>query len=164
MTIAHLQLEAYRLGALSVQFNEAWLDEKRRAEDEIYDVLPSAEIREFEDKGRYLVRLSVRCEPKSDTEGVVRFNLLDATAWGIFALADDTPQEQRDILINLNTVSILHGILRGIVIGVTGSCFGGQFILPAINYKEAFAAGLEPCAEDEERNSETAEETGTTTV
>jgi hypothetical protein len=31
---------------------------------------------------------------------------------------------------------MLHGILRGLIIGATGGCVGGPFLLPTVNYVE----------------------------
>jgi len=162
--LADLQLENYRLSTLAVRFNDEWIAADEPAEREQYDVAPDAEILVSENEPEYLVRLSVTCEPSPDIEGLCRFSLIEATVWGIFSLSDETPEQQRDVLIGYNTISILHGITRGLIISATGGCVGGPFILPAINYKDLFDAKAEDSPEDEQRDAETANEGAGSTV
>jgi len=159
-----LQLENYRLSTLAVRFNDEWIAADEPAEREQYDVAPDAEILVSENEPEYLVRLSVTCEPSPDIEGLCRFSLIEATVWGIFSLSDETPEQQRDVLIGYNTISILHGITRGLIISATGGCVGGPFILPAINYNELIEAQAQVEPDDKEEQAETSEEAANSTA
>lgn len=134
MTAADLQLRSYRLGSLSVEFNDAWLQEDARAVEETYVVEPDVGFYATDDEEQHLVRLSIRCRPAEDLDGVCRYRLIAVTVWGIFTVPGDIPEEQRNTLLGYNTVSILHGIIRGLLISVTGGCIDGPFLLPAVNY------------------------------
>lgn len=137
MSLAHLQLESYRLSSLTIRFNDEWLEAgEDAAADEHYLLAPDVDMSEIGEDGRYLVKLTVQCEPAPEVEGVCRFDRIEATVWGIFALSEDTPEDQRGSLIAWNTVTILHGIIRGLIISATGGCVGGPFLLPAVNYVE----------------------------
>lgn len=140
MTAADLQLSSYRLGSLRVEFNDAWLQEDARAVEETYVVEPDVGFYATDDDEEHLVRLSISCRPLEDLDGVCRYRIIDVTVWGIFTVSDDLSDEQRDTLLGYNTVSILHGIIRGLLISVTGGCIDGPFLLPAVNYLEHLRA------------------------
>ncbi len=148
MTAADLQLRSYRLGSLSVEFNDAWLQEDARAVVETYVVEPDVGFYATDDDEQHLVRLSISCRPEEDLDGVCSYRLIDVTVWGIFTVSGDISDQQRDTLLGYNTVSILHGIIRGLLISVTGGCIGGPFLLPAVNYLEHLRAVFAGAPED----------------
>jgi len=162
MSLAKLQLEQYRLGSLTVQFNDDWLglDEEQAAEEQ-YDCVPDFDVFEATD-GNFLVHLSVECAPPAESRDRCRFTSVAATVWGVFSLAEGTAEEEGQRLIVHNGVAMLHGIARGLLIGTTGGCVGGPFILPAINYVELFRRKAEELEEAcaEEIEAEDAEEGG----
>ncbi len=61
---------------------------------------------------------------------------LKVTITGFFEFPEDSEDESRDALIRLNGVSILYGILRGVVATVSGLQPGGKITLPAIMPQE----------------------------
>ncbi len=160
MSLAKLQLERYRLGSLSIQFNDAWLAlDAEQAADEQYDCVPDFDVFEATEDN-FLVHLSLECAPPAGSRDRCRFTSVAATVWGIFSLAEGTAEEEGQRLVMHNGVAILHGIVRGLLVSATGGCVGGPFILPAINYVELFrrkAEELEEASAEEEKAEDTEE-------
>ena len=138
MSLAKLQLERYRLSQLAIDFNNDWLALGENAPDtEEYKVGFDFDAYDGPD-GTRMIRLSFTCEPPEDAETIQRFNHISATVWGIFALADELAEDVKNDMLVMNGTAILHGIMRGTLISVTGACANGPYILPTINYAEMF--------------------------
>ena len=135
--ISPLRLEAYRLSDLVIAFNDEWfLGESTKADPaDAYEVDADFDLYEMEDAGSYLHSLSVECIPRAG-DVPRRFNRVSIVLWGSFSFDPDADQDLRDQLIPHNCIAILHGIARGLVSSATGSCAGGPFLLPIVNYME----------------------------
>ncbi|MGI5818543.1 MAG: hypothetical protein ACOX9R_10665 [Armatimonadota bacterium] len=158
--ISNLQLEAFRLQDVLVRFNESWLQlEPEEQGDERYDVTPDFDIYEHADGAQLLVRLSVDCVGV-EVDATPRFRQVSIVVWGRFICSDDVSDEVRASLEQYNTVAILHGIARGMLVQVTGGAVGGPFLLPSLNYKaiverktaEAEGPGKDGDQQDQERD------------
>jgi len=138
MSIAKLQLERYRLSQLAVDFNDDWLALGEEAPDiEEYEVGFDFDVYDGPE-GKQLIRLSFTCAASGDAEEAQRFKHIAATVWGIFSLADDLAEDVKSDMLVMNGTAILHGIMRGTLISVTGACAGDPYIMPTINYVEMF--------------------------
>ena len=143
MSLACLQLEKYRLSSLHVDFNDGWLQQSDESRTESYGCIPEFETFESEQPNRYLMRLSLVCDP-SEPDGIEsRFSRVQVSLWGMFCLDKQASDDEKRQLLPLNAVAMLHGIARGLLISATGGCVGGPFILPAINYIEDLQARTE---------------------
>ena len=138
---ARLQLEEFRLQGLHIEFNEDWFTREAIGSDrmEDYAVDPHVEILRRADEDtengteQLMVRLSIHCEPV-DEQRLTRFKLIQTEVWGIFSIAEDTPEEHVEQFRLWNSVAILHGVARGQIMQATGTCYEGPFILPSLNY------------------------------
>lgn len=136
MTKADLSLERFRLQRLVVEFNEAYLaPDAERAEDaEAYRAEADFDLWEPQTQGDCMTMLRVDCYPEAERP-TARFKHVGVTVWGIFSCSPDVDADRRNQLMQYNTVAILHGIARGIIASATGSCPGGPFLLPVVNYR-----------------------------
>jgi preprotein translocase subunit SecB len=55
---------------------------------------------------------------------------------GLFSFFKETEENTIAKMINLNGLSILYGVARGVVAQTTANCIHGKFILPSINFVE----------------------------
>jgi len=135
--ISSTQLRDFRLADLHVEFNDEWLwtpEEEHCPES--YDVDPDFGVHSSPHDEDVLIRLSLTCLPVASAPGACRFGQVAATVWGVLHFADDVDDAERERRVFLNGPVILHGLLRGVVASATGSCAGGPFILPTVNYVE----------------------------
>ena len=132
-----MRLEAYRLADLVIAFNGEWLrGEPAKADPpDAYEVDADFDLYETEDVGSHLHSLSLECIPRAG-DVPRRFNRVSIVLWGVFSFDPDADQDLQDQLIPYNSIPILHGIARGLVSSATGSCPGGPFLLPIVNYVE----------------------------
>lgn len=131
------QLHSFRLADLRVEFNDEWLwtpDDDHCPEE--YEVRPDFEVFGSLAEGDALIRLSVTCAPAAESAGACRFRVVAATVWGILRFADEVGSGERERRVFLNGPVMLHGLLRGVLAAATGSCAGGPFVLPTVNYVE----------------------------
>jgi preprotein translocase subunit SecB len=137
MPSSDLQLERFRLQRLEIEFNEAFLSAESGDEEqeETYRADTDFEWWEPERGGDCMTMLRVDCYPQSERP-TPRFLHVGVALWGVFSCSPDLEEHQKDRLLRFNTVAILHGIARGVIAGATGSCPGGPFLLPVVNYAE----------------------------
>jgi hypothetical protein len=138
------QLHDVRLSDLTIRFNDEWLwtDEAERCE-EAYDVEPSFDVFPAEDETAALIRLSLTCVPDEDVAGRCRFDEVSGTIWCIMRFETEMTSDERARRAYVNGPVILHGLLRGIMASATGTCVGGPFLLPVVNYVEVMARRME---------------------
>ncbi len=149
--IAHVQLEHYRLQRLIIEFNEQWLDLEIQEPEttEAYILTPGFDVYESGGPDSFGVMLSIDCAPARNHQPA-RFDCIAVTVWGIFALSEEAPEEHKTQLSWYNPIAMLHGIARGTILHATGTCVGGPFVLPAINYIELIREKLEEATADRE--------------
>jgi hypothetical protein len=158
------QLRNFRLADLHVEFNDEWLwtPEEGHCPEE-YDVSPKFEVFSSPHEGDVLIKLSLVCAPAAGAAGACRFRTVAATVWGILGFTDEVEREERERRVFLNGPVMLHGLLRGILASATGSCAGGPFVLPTVNYVEVLrrqaAQPQLPCS-DETDDGETGPRAG----
>ena len=148
---ADLSLERFRLQRLVVEFNEAYLaPDAERAEDvEAYHTDADFDLWEPQTEGDCMTMLCVDCYPEAETP-TPRFKHVGVTVWGIFSCSPHVDQDQKNQLMQYNTVAILHGIARGLIASATGSCPGGPFLLPVVNYREVIERKLRESVTEQE--------------
>ena len=132
-----LQLKAYRLQKLVIEFNDQWLSTEDSEPDspDAYRLEADFDLYEGREPDTYLTMLLIECRPKAaDTPR--RFNEVSIITWGIFSLDPNTDEDLKNRLIPYNCLAILHGIARGVLTSATGACGGGPFLLPVLNYVE----------------------------
>ncbi|MEA3402219.1 MAG: hypothetical protein U9R79_13360 [Armatimonadota bacterium] len=139
MTIlSSTQLHSFRLSDLRVDYNDNWIwAEESARRGEAYDVAPDYEVF-WSDEGDALVMLTVKCVASKEAKGACRFREVSATGWGILSFGDEVEEDERERRAYINGPAMLHGMLRGVINSATGSCVGGPFILPTVNYLEVF--------------------------
>jgi hypothetical protein len=163
MANADLTLTMFRLQRLAVEFNDDWLsvdDEDERCV-ESYRANADFDLWEAKDEKGCMTKLQVDCYPESGTV-ITRFSHIGITLYGIFSLDPKASDEIKDQLTQYNSVAILHGIARGVVVSATGSCPGGPFLLPVLNYQEIIETKIaqqnasleEGCGGDEEEGGQ----------
>ncbi len=137
MSDSEMSLELFRLQRLEIEFNDDSLsagedDERCR---EAYTAEADFDLWERAEGAKCVTKLRVDCYPESP-EVVTRFSKVSITLFGIFSFSAETTEEMKSQLARYNSVAILHGIARGVVVSATGSCPGGPFLLPVLNYHE----------------------------
>jgi preprotein translocase subunit SecB len=80
------------------------------------------------EKGKY--RLAFQMTAKSATSAPVGYEI-DCSIVGIFKIQDGVDPKKVPFLVRVNGCTMLYGILRGQLAGITGSFPGGKFTLPA---------------------------------
>ena len=138
-----MQLERFRLQRLVVEFNEAFLsaESSDEREDGTYRADADFDWWKPERKGDSMIMLRVDCYPEAQTP-TPRFLHVGVALWGVFSCSPELAADQKDRLLRFNTVAILHGIARGIIASASGSCPGGPFLLPVVNYAEVIERKL----------------------
>jgi len=83
------------------------------------------------DPHRYRLTFRFDCHEATEDKTEVG-NAVKAEISGFFRFPKSTDKKRMDLLIRLNGVSILYGILRGIVANATGVFPNGKFLLPTL--------------------------------
>ena len=131
-----LLLKRFRLQRLAIEFNDAWLGSDKRAAEEGYESDADFDLWRSQTKpDSCMVMLRVDCRAPAEA-AETRFLHAGITLWGVFATEPSLGETVKHQLSEYNTVAILHGIARGVIVSATGSCPGGPFLLPVINYQE----------------------------
>lgn len=109
--------------------NVAWHDPREATTVEVgnmfdYDVFRSG-------KRKNMFRLVFRFGQSSLTPVPVGYEL-DCEIVGYFSFPEDTPEESMQMLIRYNGCTILYGILRGQIAGITGSFPHDKLVLPTV--------------------------------
>lgn len=151
MASAPLQLELYRLEKVVAEFDDRWfaVDEAEAEETPEYVVNSDYDLYSHDEReDAYMVRLVVECKPPE--ERILRFKQISVAVWGIFTVSEDVEEDVVARLVPCNCLAILHGTARGIVLNATGSCPGGPFLLPTVNYIEIVQQKAEERADSED--------------
>ncbi len=123
------QLEEYLLTRLHLDFNPPPKDEVRINQvKSAFDYSLGVHSKEVR---RYRFDLHVKCYEADEEEIKVGYEV-EAAITGFFSLDEEVPKEKMEVLVRLNSFSILYGMLRGIVATASGSFPGGKFLLPAV--------------------------------
>lgn len=88
-----------------------------------------------EEAHRYRLIFRVGCK-EAAKDGTEVGNSVQAEIVGLFSFNPSDSKDKMDTLIRINGVSILYGILRGIVATTTGAFPGGKFLLPTVMPQE----------------------------
>jgi len=125
-----LKLEDFQL----VQLDVKWQDEEDfEGEESVpsdaefsisYDVL-----RQKEDSRRFALNMRVQSGP--DGPGKAGYTIV-AVMEGFFSFPESVAEDDMQMLVRINGLTILYGILRGQLSMITGVFSGGEFVLPAI--------------------------------
>lgn len=106
------------------------------------------------DANRYRLTLEVTCH-EATAAGKKTGNAVEVEITGFFSFPDGTDRKKMNLLVRVNGVSILYGILRGIVANNTGTFPHGKFLLPTVmpqdivkQIEEEKAAQRKPKAEE----------------
>jgi preprotein translocase subunit SecB len=123
------QLEDYVLTRLHLDFippqeDEVQINQARSAFDYSVGV-------HQKEKHRYRLEFRVKCH-EADSKGNKVGYELETEIVGFFSFNESDPKEKMEMLVRLNGVSILYGILRGIVATASGSFPAGKFLLPTV--------------------------------
>ena len=123
------QLEDYTLTKLHIHFNQPPQEEQYVTNvKSAFDYTVSIHRSE---KHRYRLDLRVLCHETDSTDERLGYEL-NAEIVGFILFDESETKEKMEALIRLNGVSILYGILRGIVATVSGSMPAGKFLLPTV--------------------------------
>lgn len=85
-------------------------------------------------KRSFRFEFTVRAEPP-DAKTPVGYEI-DSTIIGLFTFVDGVSEDEMQQLIRINGGTVLYGILRGEIAGITGSFPGGKFNLPMVMMHE----------------------------
>lgn len=123
------QLEDYAITRLHIHFNEP----QGGGQDvtHVNSAFDYSVSTHRTDKNRYRLDLRVITYETGSAGERVGFDL-DAKIVGFILFDEEETKEKMEALIRLNGVSILYGILRGIVATVSGSMPTGKFLLPTV--------------------------------
>ena len=125
-----LKLEDFQLVQLDVRWHDA---EDFGGEESVpsdagfgisYDVL-----RQKEDSRRFALKMRFQSSP--DGRGKVGYTIV-AVMEGFFSFPESVAEDDMQMLVRINGLTILYGILRGQLSMITGVFPGGEFVLPAI--------------------------------
>lgn len=123
------QLEEFALTKLHVDFQPPKRDEAQVSQASFaFDYAVATQEKQ---QHRYRLTFQVGCKEVTDTSEPVGASI-EAEIVGYFTFDVSDSKEKMDKLIRLNGVSILYGILRGIVATTTGVFPGGKFVLPTV--------------------------------
>ncbi|MFP4249804.1 MAG: hypothetical protein ACLFU7_09120 [Armatimonadota bacterium] len=158
MSLSAMQLRRFRLSRLELRYNEDWIGMEDHPDTEAYSVGTDFDVFGPTDN-EYAIRLEVDCKPSG--EGATRYDGVGAEIWGIFVFTGECGEDEVERMLVLNAPAILHGVLRGIIANASGSCAGGPFVLPAVNYIDVFKHKMQqlelpedPASDDEEASGE----------
>jgi preprotein translocase subunit SecB len=131
--ISAFQLEDFALLRMNVDFNvlekKGHLD-KPASESIAFDLEFATNLK---DKDRYRVVLHLWC--RQETEGGEPCGFaIESRILGIvnFPSEQEADEIKRDSLIKLNSISILYGLIRGMIANATGAFPARKYVLPAI--------------------------------
>ena len=131
MSIASLQLQDFQLLRVLVEANEPL--ENIVYQDNFvitvgFDILASKDENYF--------KVPMKYKAVSRNKKTCRIKKIDINITGYFSIKEGTSEEEKRKLIPLCCISILYGIIRGLVINITSSCPGGHVLLPALNFND----------------------------
>lgn len=131
--ISPLRLENCFIEELTVKANPSFAAKvEERKEGKINCDLQMAV--NSKDLSKFKVVLSVSIEPSTEYPALDPY-FIQVKLTGFFGFHGELPsKETMQRMISLNGSSILYGIARGQVIGVTASGTWGKYILPALNF------------------------------
>jgi len=125
-----MQLEEFFLTRLHVVWNSPPKPEPVISEFSFgYDV-----ARHKTEPRRFLLTFKMHTAPKEKTP-LVGYEI-DCHIVGLFSFFEGVDEAEMQQLIRINGCTILYGILRGQIAGVTGSFVGGKFNLPTVMMHE----------------------------
>lgn len=125
-----LQLEEFFLTRLHVVWNPPSKPEQVVSEFSFgYDV-----ARHKTELRRFLLTFTMHTAQKEKTP-LVGYEI-DCQIVGLFTFVEGVDEAEMQQLIRINGCTILYGILRGQIAGVTGSFVGGKFNLPTVMMHE----------------------------
>ena len=87
---------------------------------------------------RFRLSFTLRTTPQDKTPPVGYE--IDCQIVGLFSFVDGVPENEMQSIIRINGCTILYGILRGQIAGITGSFAGGKFNLPTVMMNEVVKA------------------------
>ncbi len=127
---ANFQLEEFFLSKLHLDYRPPEKDEKPTTQVNvgIDDTVGVLNV----DKNRFRMNLTVNAKELNEESAPVGLTV-ESEIVGFFSLDSTIPEGERQIRARVNGVSILYGILRGIVASSTGVFEGGKFSMPSIN-------------------------------
>jgi preprotein translocase subunit SecB len=125
-------------GLSQLQLEDAWVTRLEFSSSEAADSLTHAQAGSYPrvswellrkpDKGTYLVQLKIL-----DRQSTTRLSMVIE---GTFSFPEEMAENMRFRMSNVNGPTILYGIARGIVGGLTGFAAGGRYLLPSVNMVE----------------------------
>lgn len=88
-------------------------------------------------KGETLFKIVLKISMEANGENVnTGVRKLELEVEGVFQVSDNLDEQKLFNLLHFNGLTILYGVVRGIVMNVTGSFPGGRIILPCVNMAE----------------------------
>jgi preprotein translocase subunit SecB len=82
---------------------------------------------------RHTVELKLEAEPNADTPGFPY--KLQITLVGVFD-GRQLPEEKREALVAVNGASMLYGVAREILLGLTSRAVQGAVMLPTVEFSQ----------------------------
>jgi len=133
MTTSLLRLDSFFVESLAVEANRGLRPGK------VYDERLAVRVEQGQrhdasDDGVNVVvrlRINLNSPPKPKKRWRYRIRMLIG---GKFVVLPDTPPQTADSLITYNAPSILWGLARGILSGLTGNFPHGRFLLPTMDF------------------------------
>ncbi len=91
------------------------------------------------DPDHFMVALILVVEPSTVSPALDPYHIsMRIEGYFSFKPETDIPQDQKERLVKLNGSSILMGLARGLVAQATGVSEFGKYLLPPVNFVEAF--------------------------
>ena len=129
-----LQLETHFLSKLHMDWKPATDGSKSEIHATRCDFDYDAKTHRLEKHRRMLV-FRVKAQELNSAQQPAGYTI-DCEIGGLFALTEATPKGREEEFLRINGISILYGILRGMLSMATGPFQGGCFALPSVMPQE----------------------------
>lgn len=153
---ARFQLEDFSLLKLSVAYKRARKDAKpveatQHSLSFDFDIDVHAE-----EKHRYRMLFRMAYADLSEDQEPAGYDV-EADIVGFLRVDEEMPDEEKDKLVPANGVSVLYGVLRGVVGASTGAFAGGKLVLPTMMPHDIVKTVLSAKNSDAEKEESLAE-------
>jgi preprotein translocase subunit SecB len=134
--ISALQLQGFRLRRLLIEPNNEFVFNEKQPQNDNSSLSFNFNFLQIPNTPAFNVPLAISVIAQPGSEANCRVLKLECEVEGIFVFQGQLNDEIVETLIT-NSLTVLYGTLRGLVLNATGLIHGGPYMLPALNFSEA---------------------------
>lgn len=132
MKLSALQLEGYALIDLSFRANQEYQVDKATEYGEEDIVVTSTLNRDAADEHRWVAGMKFQLQPRANANGPYHIAL---QIMGVFRTDVDFSEENIEVVVKVNSSSVLYGIARETVRNITGMGPYQPVLIPTLNFR-----------------------------